>query len=190
MLEIRKKDGQEFPPNSLYHIICGIQRHLQFNGHPSIDFFNNSAFADLKLTLDAEMKRLQKGGVGSKKRQAEPLTLDEEELLWALGLLGSSSPQALEDTIIFMNGLYFALRSGNEHRLLRSDPCQIELVERNGERPYLHYTEDISKNRPGVLKGRKVKQKIVIHHANEANPERFFIRFFKLYNSLCPDNKP
>ncbi len=41
-------------------------KDLRFNGHPSIDFFNNSAFADLKLTLNAEMKRLQKGGVGSK----------------------------------------------------------------------------------------------------------------------------
>lgn len=87
------------------------------------------------------MKRLQRSGIGSKRRQAEPLTLEEEELLWKKGLLGSSNPQTLLDTILFMNGIYFALRSGAEHRQLRHDPCQIELVERPGERAYLRYTD-------------------------------------------------
>ncbi len=86
-------------------------------------------------------------------------------------MLGCSSPQTLVDTMIFMTGLYFALRSGDEHRQLRFEPCQIELVERSGERPHLVYTEDISKNRPGGIKGRKVKPKVVLHHANLENPD-------------------
>jgi len=98
------------------------------NGKPAIDFFNDPTFAEFKLNLDAEMKRLQKKGLGSKKRQAEPLSIEEEEQLWAKGLLGSTNPQALVDTMLFMNGLYFALRSGDEHRQLRFDPCQIQLV--------------------------------------------------------------
>ncbi|XP_064387442.1 transcriptional regulator QRICH1-like [Halichondria panicea] len=190
VLEIRKKNGDEFPPNSLHHILCGIQRYLRINGKPSIDFFKDPAFANFKLSLDAEMKRLQKLGLGSKKRQAEPLTIEEEELLWSTGLLGCSSPQTLVDTMVFMTGLYFALRSGDKHRQLRFEPCQIELVERSGERPHLVYTEDISKNRPGGIKGRKVKPKVVLHHANLENPDRCFVRIFKLYNSLCPENRP
>ena len=74
-----------------------------------------------------------------------------------------------------MNGLYFALQSGDEHRQWRFDPCQIELVDRAGQQPYLKYTEDISKNRPGGVKGRKMKSKIVTHHANEENPDRCFV---------------
>ena len=62
-----------------------------------------------------QMKRLQLG-LGSRKRQAEPLTLEEEETLWQKGLLGSHNPQALLDTMLFMNGMYFALRNGAEHR--------------------------------------------------------------------------
>lgn len=54
-----------------------------------------------------------------------------------------------------MNGLYFALRGGTEHRNLRHKPSQIQLIEKVGERPYLMYTEDVSKNHPGGLKGRK-----------------------------------
>ena len=80
-------------------------------------------------------------GIGSKKRKAEPLTEEEEELLWRNGLLGDHSPQALLNTMVFMNGLYFVLRSGKEF-----DPSQISIVERAGERACLEYTEDASKN--------------------------------------------
>ena len=100
--------------------------------------------------------------------------------------LGLYNPQALVDTMLYMNGLYFALRSGGKHRQLRFHQCQIELLEQPGERAHLKYTEDISKNRPGGLKHRKLKPKVVVHYANEQNPDRCFIRLFKLYKSLCP----
>ena len=77
-----------------------------------------------------------------------------------------------------MCGVYFALRSGHEHRSLRFEPSQIELVEREGERAYIKYTEDISKNNPGGLKGRKNKPKVVIQHENVSNPARCFVKLF------------
>ena len=89
-----------------------------------------------------------------------------------------------------MNGVYFALRSGKEHRQLRSDPCQITLHERPGSRPYLEYIEDLSKNRSGGLKGRKIQPKVVQHYNNPENPDRCFVELFKLYRSLCPSNPP
>ena len=54
------------------------------------------------------MKRLQSAGLGSKRKQAEPLTLEEEELLWEKKILGDHNPRALLNTVMFMNGLYFA----------------------------------------------------------------------------------
>ena len=62
---------------------------------------------------------------------------------------GDHDPQTLLNTIFFMNGLYFALRSRGEHRNLRIDPPQIRVVD-TGKIPYLHYTEDVSKNNQGV----------------------------------------
>ena len=85
--------------------------------------------------------------------------------------------------MIFYNGLYFALRSGNDHRQLRFSPCQIELIENEGNTSYLQYTEDTSKNRPG-----NVAPKIVTHYANKENPERCFVRLNKKYISHCPIN--
>ena len=84
-------------------------------------------------------------------------------------------------------GLYFALRGGNEHRNLRHRSSQIQLVEKSGERPYRIYHEDISKNHPGGLKWRKIKPKLVDHHANIERPKRCFVR---LYHSLCPSDRP
>ena len=175
IFEVRKKDGSEFPPDTLHHIVSGIQRFLRCNRKPSIDVYKDAEFADFRSCLDSEMKRLQSSGLGSRKRKAEPLTPEEEELLWKKGLLGDGNPQALVDTMVVMNGIYFALRSGSEHRQLRSDPCQIQLVERPGHRSYLEYTEDMSKNRPGGLKGRKIKPKVVHHHDNPENPDRCFV---------------
>ena len=86
--------------------------------------------------------------------------------MWEKGIFGDDNPQSLLDTMLFTNGLYFALRGGKEHRQLRHHPSQIELIEKPGERAYLIYEEDVSKNHQGGLKNRKIKPKIVTHHAN------------------------
>ena len=58
-------------------------RYIRKNcGKPEINFFKHQQFADFHSSLDAEMKWLQASGVGSVRKQAEPLTLEEEELLW------------------------------------------------------------------------------------------------------------
>ena len=121
------------------------------------------------------MKRLQRVGLGSRRRKAEPLTSAEEDILWE---------KSLVDTILVMNGLYFALRSGAEHRQLRSNPCQIKVIEKPGQRSYLeYYVEDMSKNRPGGLKGRKLKPKIVQHHDNPDNPATLYacLSYIRVY---------
>ena len=184
--------GSEYPPDSLHHLCSGIMCYLWANNCPVIDIFKDSDFTKLRATLDAEMKRLQVLGVGSKKRQTEPLTEEEEEVLWQKGLLGDHTPQALLNTMVFMNGLYSALRSsGNEHRNLCFSPCQIEVHDNEGEQPYLLHTEDLSKNHPGGLKSTpklvpQIKPKLVHHYANIENPSKCFVTPFKRYTTLCP----
>ena len=97
------------------------------------------------MVLDSEMKRLQASGIGTAQRQAEPITFEDEKILWRIRILGDSTPQCLLDTMLYMNGLYYALHGGKEHRDLRHKPLQIHLVEKPGERPYLMYVEDVSK---------------------------------------------
>ena len=181
ILEIRKQDGKEYPPNTLYSIACGILRHVR-NYAPQINFFSQSQFHGFRQTLDSEMKRLRATGLGVKKKKAEAISSGDEDLLWEKGLLGMHNAQTLLDTMIFMCGLYFALRSGQEHRSLKID--QIELVE--CEHSYIIYTENVSKNHSGGLGHRKVQQKSVTHYANKENPSRCFIKMYKEYMSHCP----
>ena len=98
--------------------------------------------------------------------------------------------QVLLDTVMYFCGLYFALRSGREHRQLRNSPCQSEVVQRSGERAYLRYTEDVSNNHQGGLNTRRVKPKVVQHHANTDSPDCCFVRLFQLYRERCPPDAP
>ena len=191
VLETRKANGEPYNPNTLYQICCGLLRHLRINCNRSdVNFLNDREFQQFQSTLDAEMKRLNATGNYIEKRQAQVITASDEDYLWNLRLLGEHSPQVLLDTIVYMVGLYFALRSGNEHRRLRHNPSQLQVIEPPDGRAYIIYREDISKTNQGGLNSRRKKPKEVVHYANTTNPERCFIRLFKVYNSRCPSDRP
>lgn len=167
-------------------ICCGLLRYVR--GHrPEVNIFKDSFFAGFRKTLDGEMKRLRSIGLGVTSKQAEPLTVEEENQLWEQGLLGDHSPQTLLEAIFFLCGMNFALRSGQEHRSLQV--TQLKLVQPTDDSPYLIYHENCSKNNAGGLSDRKVQPKRVIHHANETNPQRCLVRLYKKYLEHHPDTK-
>lgn len=84
-------------------------------------------------SLDAEMKRLTSVGFGASVEQAEFFADEQEEKLWALNLLGAHSSQVLLDTMVFLIGKNFALRSGKEHRSLQF--TQLSLVPAKDNEP-------------------------------------------------------
>ena len=185
-LEVRRQDGEPYPPQTLYQICCGLQRYVR-ELHPDFNFMKDLHLAGFQRTLDGEMKRLRSVGLGAKRRQAEPIQVSEENVLWEKGLLGCTTPQVLVNTMVFLCGLYFALRSGQEHRSLTFD--QLELFEPDDGPAYLLYTENASKNNTGGLAQRKVQPKQVVHHSNTSNPERCFVQLFKKYCQHCPSVK-
>ena len=73
-------------------------------------YFKEPGFSKFRIVLDSEMKRLRAAGVGTVQQKAEPITLEEEEVLWQRGILGDSTPHSLLDTMLYMNRLYFALQ--------------------------------------------------------------------------------
>ena len=114
----------------------GIQRHVQKQKpRETIDSFSDPEFKFLRDVLDAQMKDLCSHCVRSSKKQAEPITEEEENRLWELGLLGDLNAQTLLHTMVWMCGLCFALCSGVEHQKLRPD--QIKLLEPPGSPAYL-----------------------------------------------------
>ena len=66
-----------------------------------MNFFKDPGFCK---TLDSVMKRLTSLGVGVKKQQAEPFTVEEESTLWEKKLHGEGSPQTLLNTMVYLCG--------------------------------------------------------------------------------------
>ena len=70
-------------------------RFLRQSGQPQLDFFKEDVYAGFHSSLDGEMKHLQSKGIGSASREAEPLTVEEEEMLWQRKVLSDHNPQSL-----------------------------------------------------------------------------------------------
>ena len=191
VLEVRTKRGKEYCPDSLYQLCCGLLRSLREANRAEVNMLEDPEFAEFRSVLDRQMKEQNATGEYIEKKQSTQIMPEMEDILCEKGFLGDYCPQALLDTLVYLNGYYyFALRSGDEHRRLQYTPCQITVVNTEGQTPRIMYCEDISKINPGVLKNRKVTLKRVVHHANEENPARCLVRLFQKYNSLCPSVRP
>ena len=115
VLEVCKANGDPYPPNSLYQLVCGLQWHLRNHGRANVKLFEDPALHGFRSTLDGEMKRLNATENYVHKKQAQPISHEQEDRLWELGLLGENNAQVLLNTMVFQVGFYFTLRRGNEH---------------------------------------------------------------------------
>ena len=98
VVEFRKEDGTMYPFNSIYGIICGLQRCLKCSDQADINIFSDSMFAKFRQVLDTQMKQLKSTG-NFEKVSADIITEAMEDKLWELQLLGDHNPQALVDTL-------------------------------------------------------------------------------------------
>ena len=57
---------------------------------PEINIFKDPQFAGFQISLDTEMKRLLSMGLGVRKKQVEPISI-QEDLFWEKGCLGARS---------------------------------------------------------------------------------------------------
>ena len=72
VLEVCKRNEEPYPPNTLYQLVCGLQRYLRGRGHADMKIFDTPSFHDFRSTLDGEMKRT---GNYLNKKQALPITV-------------------------------------------------------------------------------------------------------------------
>ena len=143
--EVRKVDGSEYPADTLYSIIISIQLHLE-KCNLKYKLLCDTEFQQIHHTLDNIMKQRAKSGVGQTKKQAQVITVEEEDALWRQGILGTDTPSKLLHTLFYLVGVNFVLRGSDEHRNLRNGPnLQIHIVQLANDCCVLRYTEDTSK---------------------------------------------
>ena len=108
----------------IFIIICGFIRE---NGQPELNIFEQPEFKLFRDSLNGEMKRLTSEGVDVEIKQAEPLSRDEEDILWGKHYLGGSKPRTLLDTMVFLLRRCFGLRRDKEYGGLKFK--QLSLIE-------------------------------------------------------------
>ena len=80
---------------------------------------SNPTFRPLHTALDKRYCELHTQGVGTKRKQAEVVSNHEEQQLWERGVLSSESPSGLLRAVLYLNGINFVLRGGEEYRSLK-----------------------------------------------------------------------
>jgi hypothetical protein len=112
VLETRQENGSNYPPKSIYSLLCGIQRVTRENNVPfSFLDKNDLRFKDLHRTLDSICSDLHSRGIGADVRSALVISYEHEDMFWQSGALGYCSPRILFYTIFFYVGLSEEFRS-------------------------------------------------------------------------------
>ncbi|XP_062597919.1 zinc finger MYM-type protein 2-like [Saccostrea cucullata] len=100
VIETRRADDSPYPPRTLYQIGSGILRYMREEGVHDMNFLDvkDARFHDFRKTLDARMKELASQGIGVSITQADPLTPEQEDVLWEKKLLGAHTSKSYINT--------------------------------------------------------------------------------------------
>jgi hypothetical protein len=105
------------------------------------------------------------------------ITHQMEDKLWNDGVLGDSTYDQLNKTLIFLLGIRLTLRSG-EHRMLRRNMFRFGIGE-NGSN-FFEFTEFVSKsNQGGLNQPKKLPKKIRVYEMDDS--QRCLLKYFKKY---------
>ena len=112
--EARRVDGTQYPPSTLYQILCGL---LWYSNNCQLDPLNflirrDACFKKLHGTCDTVFRSLCEAGVGTMKRSAQTFQSDDEDKLWESNVFNTSTAEGLQNTVFFYVGKVCCLRGG------------------------------------------------------------------------------
>ena len=73
---------------------AALDRYLRDKGC-SFSIIKDRKFDILRKVLNGKAIELQQSGLGKRKRKADALTHDEEEMIWSSGVLDGNNPTSL-----------------------------------------------------------------------------------------------
>ena len=124
--------------------------------------------------LEKRRKDLFSQGVGTCPKQADPLTPEDEDIFWKMGLFSLTTATGLSNAVYFYNEKTFGFRARDEHEKLMAEQFKIG-YELDGR-----LAKNISANLNTKATPRQVKQ-----YADKENP-RCVVNLFEKYLSLKP----
>lgn len=181
--EVRKENGAEYPGATIYDLVLMLSLFLEREF--GIKRLISEDYPVIRNTLSHIMTEKSQLGLGIQKSR-DDITEDQQQYLWDQGFLGEDTPDKLRLTVLFLLGVNFGLRPGQEHRdLIRYPRSQFRLDVKNGKE-CLVYNEFTSKNNQGGLcECRLRKPKEVISFCSGYEP-RCLVSLFRKYVNLLP----
>ena len=189
VMEVKNGSGEDYTHDTLYDLVIMVQSFFKQNHRP-YKFLDDDDFFDLCNTLDNKTKALSKEGKISPHVKAVPISQNEEERMWSMGLLGDDTPVKLVDTLVYLLGVHFALCAADEHKSLKVNSQFKVLYDEAVGLKYLYYEEHTSKCNQGGLSNRLATPKTGRAYENVVNKDRCLVRLFEKYMHHRPDHNP
>ena len=149
--ELVKINGENYEPESLKCMLASLNRHIQENC--GFRVLKDKEFALSRRILNGKAISLQQAGKGKRPNRADPVTVQEEELLWNT-VLGQDNPTSLNNTIFYLLGQHFGTRGCQEHHQLRIEDLKFTREPGIGEIMKVEWIEGPTKTRQGGLNKR------------------------------------
>jgi hypothetical protein len=122
-----KSTGEVYEPDSLTSMHRAIDLYLRDRGYKD-SLVTSDGFKLSKEVLRSRRNELKGQGKGNRPNRSEPLTDEEEKILWASGQLGDKNPWALQNAMWFLNTKVLGFRGSDENRqLMWGDICCREM---------------------------------------------------------------
>lgn len=149
-------------PQILYEICSGILRYMRAEGVSDMNFLDakDARFHDFRKTLDTCMKELASQGIGVSVKQADPLTPEQENVLWKRHK--------------HSNCKHFGLRGPDKHRKLKV--CQLRCDVSDGK-TCIGFCGRTSKNFAGGPHQRDILAKSIRHFSESGTPQYIYVRY-------------
>ncbi|XP_072182679.1 zinc finger MYM-type protein 2 isoform X2 [Excalfactoria chinensis] len=108
--EIRRPNGENYAPDSIYYLCLGIQEYL-YGSNRKDNIFIDPTYQ----TFEQELNKILRSWQPSILPDGSIFSRVEEDYLWRIKQLGSHSPVALLNTLFYFNTKYFGLKTVEQH---------------------------------------------------------------------------
>ncbi|XP_061927683.1 zinc finger MYM-type protein 3 isoform X2 [Apis cerana] len=188
--EVRKPNGAEYAPDTIYYLCLGIQQYL-FENNRIDNIFTDSYYERFTDCLNEVAKKFS-----VLYNDAQYIvTRVEEEHLWECKQLGAHSPHVLLSTLMFFNTKHFNLVTVEEHMQLSFSHIMKHWKRNPAAQPATTGKVPGSRNvllrfypPQSALGNNSRKKKVYEQQENEENPLRCPVKLYEFYLSKCPES--
>ncbi|XP_025890834.1 zinc finger MYM-type protein 2 isoform X3 [Nothoprocta perdicaria] len=190
--EIRRPNGENYAPDSIYYLCLGIQEYLYGSNR------NDNIFIDPTYQMfEQELNKILRSWQPSILPDGSIFSRVEEDYLWRIKQLGSHSPVALLNTLFYFNTKYFGLKTVEQHlrlsfgtvfRQWKKNPLTME------SKACLRYQVSSlcrADNEDKITTGKRKHEDdepVFEQIENTSDPARCPVKMFECYLSKSPQN--